>query len=506
MKHTWFNRNLLINEDSDWWKRAMLDPADYATRDTALAHLRNHYSAYLNHAITDVVLCVISQESIVPSAYITWAGDKARWTHENGIPVDYKKEYGLLRRMYRELNVDLVDVFIETMREGGIRPWVSIRMNDAHCPDDEVNFLRPDFFYEAREKGLMISSGGTDYGYFRNCFDYAHAEVRNMMLNYIRELVERYDTDGLELDFQRELYCFDYKKNPECYLIMNDFMREARRIVNEAARKKGHDILLMARVSPSIEDSLAYGFDVKTWAAEGLVDAIVPTPRWMHCDSGIPVADWKGLVGEDIAVFPGIETLNFGVSYTTVENAKAYAAGWNADGADGLYAFNMFTGTYPTGGPSPQIRERNGLVWELTPENCLAGVRDFTVLNQDNPSGLVPVYAPLPMVLSEGNTLPLTVGPIGAEDKVTLTIDFEGDVIPSVTINGIASTTACEIPTVTKKGPDFFGEEEPPKVMTNFRAVAYTFAKIVTDKDIALTFHGNGTVHYVNLRIDCGEA
>ncbi len=505
MENTWFSKHLLINEDSDWWVRAMLDPTDYATPETARRHLRKHYSAYHGHAITDVLLCVIAQESLVPSAYITWAGDKARWTHENGIPVDYSEKFGTLRKLYRELNVDLVDVFINTMREGGIRPWISIRMNDAHCPDDETCFLRPDFFYEAREKGLMISSCGTDYGYFRNCFDYAHAEVRNMMLNYIRELVERYDMDGLELDFQRELYCFDYKKNSDCYRIMNDFMRQARDIVNKAAEKKGHDILLMARVSPSIEDSLAYGFDVKTWAAEGLIDAVVPTPRWTHSDSGIPVEDWKALVGENIAVFPGIETLNFNTTYTTVENAKAYAAGWNAAGGDGLYTFNMFTGVYKLGDPITHMGERNRMVWDITPENCLTGVRDFTVLGQDNPSGLVPVYAPLPMVLSEADTLPLTVGLIRSEDKLTLTIDFEGDEIPTVTINGASPTEARKIPPVTKKGPDFFGPE-PPKVITRFQAAEYTFAHITEDKTVTLRFTGEGTIHFVNLRIEnCGS-
>jgi len=39
---------------------------------------------------------------------------------------------------------------------------VAVPLNDCHEPDDEVNWLRGDFFYEARKKGWMV---GEDYGY-----------------------------------------------------------------------------------------------------------------------------------------------------------------------------------------------------------------------------------------------------------------------------------------------------------------------------------------------------
>ncbi len=498
MKNKWFNKNLLVNEDSDWWRRILHeDFFDFSSPEGAKKTLRDFYKGYQNHAITDVLLCVMCQCSYVPSAYVTWAGDKALWTHENGIPVDYTKDYAALRKLYCELNVDFVDVFIDTMREGGIRPWITIRMNDTHCNDEKTNFLRGTFFYEAKEKGMYISSGGEDYGYFNCCFDYSHTEVRSMMLNYIREIADRYDMDGIELDFQRELFCFDYKNNRECYKIMNDFMREARKIVNETAKKKGRDILLMARVSPSIEDSLAFGFDVKAWAEEKLVDAVVPTPRWGHCDSGIPVADWKKLVGDNIAVFPGIETLNYSHSFTTYEQAKAYWACFDSAGADGLYTFNMFL--LNPSWSSDHYSGRADKVWSLTPEKCLEGARDFTVLGHDTSSGLVPVYAPLPLDISANNTLPLTVGPIKADNKLTLTIDFEGENSPEITIDNIDSVGAREI-------TEIFGIDEETGLLTaklnRFKALEYTFENVSTEKDIEINFNGNGTVHYVNLRIE----
>ncbi len=506
MKNKWFNKNLIntedndfgfLNENLDFWNDVLNNPCDSTSREKARNALRNHYKGYHGYEITDSPINVLCQMSLVPSAYITWAGDKAVRTHENGIPVDYKELYGNLRKLYCDLNIDLVDVFIETMREGGIRPWVSLRMNDAHCFDEETNFLRGDFFYESIEKGLTISSNGTDYGYFYRCMDYAQPRVKNMMLNYIREIAERYDMDGLELDFQRELFCFDYKNNRDCHKIMSDFMREARRIVNEAAEKKGHDVLLMARVSPSIEDSLAFGFDVKTWAEENLIDAIVPAPRWAYCDSGIPVEDWKKLVGEDIAVFAGIETLNRDFTYTTVEQAKAYWAGFDAAGADGILLFNMYIPCEKW--TTEHAMKRNRGVWNLTPEKCLDGARDFTVLGQDIASGLVPVYDPLPLVISDESTLTLVVGSIKPENKLTLTIDFEGDKIPEISINGINSTNIREIPAIIGN----HCETDLPSVqISHYKPLEYILTNVFTEKKIDIKFSGNGAVHYVNLRIE----
>ena len=35
------------------------------------------------------------------------------------------------------------------------------------------------------------------------------------MLDYIKEQLRRYDPDGLELDFQREITCFDIENRPD---------------------------------------------------------------------------------------------------------------------------------------------------------------------------------------------------------------------------------------------------------------------------------------------------
>lgn len=81
---------------------------------------------------------------------------------------------------------------------------------------------------------------------------------------------------------------------------------------------------------------------LRTWVEEELVDALVPTLRWRCSDSGIPVKEWKALVGsKQIAIFPGVETLNLNDSSTRADQIKGYAAAWFAEHADRIYTFNF---------------------------------------------------------------------------------------------------------------------------------------------------------------------
>lgn len=67
----------------------------------------------------------------------------------------------------------LTELWIAHCKEIGINPWISFRMGDCHCPDDETSFLRSDFFYTAKKNGWIL---GDDYGYFKNCLNYTRPE------------------------------------------------------------------------------------------------------------------------------------------------------------------------------------------------------------------------------------------------------------------------------------------------------------------------------------------
>ncbi len=81
------------------------------------------------------------------------------------------------------------------------------------------------------------------------------------------------------MDFQREMFCFNYRENPDCHKIMTEFVRAVRGLTKVAETRWGHPVRLMIRTHQSPEIAKEMGFDVAAMCKEGLLDAVVPTPR-----------------------------------------------------------------------------------------------------------------------------------------------------------------------------------------------------------------------------------
>lgn len=314
---------------------------------------------------------------------------------ENGFPVNYDAQFKAQSLLSKAYGIDPYDVWFRRTRQRGLEAWMSVRMNDCHCPEEDTCFLRSDFFYEAREKGWMI---GERYGYRRNCFDYAVPEVRQKMLDYIEEQLERYDVDALEMDFLREITCFDYLNCPDKVDIMNDFVRKVKAIVDAAAGRRGHRIQLTARLMRDIEQNLAFGFDVETWTKEGLVNHINVSPRWASCDSDMPIAQWKTRF-PDMEISAGIETLVLRANnnaHASADVVNGLAATYISQGADDIYLYNYFinprTPEVPFSKRTLDIITRCGRA-----DTVFSSPRRHLVMFQDIfPSGYTP-YRPLPL-------------------------------------------------------------------------------------------------------------
>ena len=278
-----------------------------------------------------------------------------------------------------------------------------------------------------------------EYGEFHYCLDYKAPEVRQLMLDYTREQLLRYDVDGIELDFMRELYCFDYlhEDTDEIVGIMNDYMRETADIVKEAEAKWGHDILLSARLMRDIDECRAWGFDPETWSREGLVDGVT-VAQWWFDDNGMPIADWK-------ARCPGIDVWacvdrHVYARECTPEVVRGFAAQYLTAGADGMYLFNWMTSPVS----AAPIRNAAHKTCGGGLEKVLSLPRRHIVTWQDmTPEGWEP-YAPLPLKLRwlRNETLEVETGYIPAGAAVTVFLGFDRALTAedriALTVNGRA--------------------------------------------------------------------
>lgn len=239
---------------------------------------------------------------------------------------------------------------IARCRHHGIAPWISLRMNDVHSQDLESHPLHSAFW--RRNPHLRRQGYG---GHYSRALDYGHAEVRDHYMKLIEETLERYDIDGLELDFMREPYLFSRGKENEGRAILTAWLAEVRERTRKAAARRGHPIRLAVRTPSRPEVALKFGLEPVEWARRDLVDLIVVAPRWATLEYAMPIREWRRLLdGTSVMLLGGMEVLvrpyraadGRGVA---PEEAIGAAAQIVHDGADGVYLFNYFPNGSATG-------------------------------------------------------------------------------------------------------------------------------------------------------------
>ena len=89
---------------------------------------------------------------------------------------------------------------IDRCRTKGISPWVSIRMNDVHDAPWIKSPLHSQFWMEHPEYWRFPDRIGA---WNDRCLNYGLKPVRDHAMALIREVCDRFDIDGLELDWNR---------------------------------------------------------------------------------------------------------------------------------------------------------------------------------------------------------------------------------------------------------------------------------------------------------------
>lgn len=306
--------------------------------------LKDFIYQYKDTTITDFCLNINGSTSSVPTKFMDTWGNKFLKKQENGVAVDYSNTFAALwYDVYEKQGLDAYKIWIDCLYEIGINPWFSIRMNDCHHTLSDVDLLKseevdghPDWWISRHRNGR---------GYYCKCFDYSVKEVRDRILGYINEQLEKYDVYGLELDFTREAYCFPYgKPNRE---IMLSFMREVKNITNRIGKIRNKEIKVSILCQPEPMNAYHNGFDIVKMADEKLVDVVIASPRWKSTNTDIPIEIWKRILPKDVEFGCMhqllVSTYEEGVQHATnVDMAFGQAVANTARGSDIIYLYNHF--------------------------------------------------------------------------------------------------------------------------------------------------------------------
>jgi hypothetical protein len=414
-----------------------------------------------------------------------------------------KRNLPPLYRAFCEFGLDWAQIAIDGCRRKGVRPWVYFRMNDLHSVDEPDSLFHDPFFCKAKENGWL--NGNKIYGHplgtsgsVENLYNFACPEVREWLLGYIEEMVMRYDVFGFELDFMRNIYCFDYLNAEAGYQdLMTDLIRNIRAAVDRAEEKFGHEIKLAVRLGQSVEHNLVYGFDVAAWAKEGLVDLLIPSCEEV-CNSGVDIPAWREAVGNGVALAVGFDShvIRWLVHEATPlyamrkDHLKAYAANYFNRGADGLYFNNYYS-------PDKYARFLDRAAAE-------EGVRTLAVSHQD----IVPIgcsrYKPLPMALNNAPaSLTLNMGRIRAGESVTVTVGFDIEDASGVTVSlNDVPAVSCEPVSILPDRVEGHYYDAEWYFRSSKTLLRYAFEGISVDGDFTVTLTGGeGNAVYLDVSV-----
>ena len=252
---------------------------------------------------------------------------------------------------------DPLHLAAEACRRRDIEFVWSLRLNDIHDSFQPVLFTR----WKQEHAQLLMGTRedlkkypSSDPRHVWSFADFAHQEVRDMVVANVKDVVNRYNVDGAELDFLRHTCFFKETRlyqpaTREHTDMLTDMVGQVRREILAASAKKGSPILLCVRVLPGLELNRRFGFDVERWIERGYIDVLVVgggyDPFTLPVKQMIDVGHAADIPVYACLSLSGMQTNVVKNTHLTPQNIKAWrgaaANAWHA-GVDGITSFNVF--------------------------------------------------------------------------------------------------------------------------------------------------------------------
>jgi hypothetical protein len=247
-----------------------------------------------------------------------------------------------------EMPEDPWQIVIAAAHAQGKPFWGSMRFNDGHPPEygprSRFGVEHPECFI-GDDCAAGIHAPGPD-GVVPPCrhLNFALPVVREHRKALIAGLCSRYEVDGFEWDFTRDNgHNFTKADAGNGVAILNDYMREIRKLLDDIAEQRGRPLGFGVRVPGTLEVCKETGLDVETWIREGLVNMLTPTVYYdTTCE--LPYRTFVELARGTATKIYGNVSEGVGPGRFRPPPREAVRAGvanaWR-DGVDGVNIFNF---------------------------------------------------------------------------------------------------------------------------------------------------------------------
>lgn len=385
-------------------------------------------------------------------------GQRASFDSESWEPIWYgfdEKDYGNMTnylwkmnaKRFKDMGVDPYRVMIRRARDNGVSPWMSMRMNDIHFVTSDklsrtTRFWRDHPEYRVYPDLVPLGSKNplTDF-----TLDFANRRVRDYNFAMARELLTRYDCDGLELDWMRCSPCLTPETARREAYLLTEFVRRVRKAADRAAADRDHPVGLSVRVPSIRKDRESLGYELEKWVSERLVDIVVlsgESAGFVDYDVRAEVTALKRL-NASVVIVPAIDRFQCNDESFPMHGDLAAYRGW-ADsmlsrGVDGLYLFNL---EY-----SALDAQRGVYAGALAPGRVGRGSRRYLATCNDVENKILKpkVKSFLPIPVSKSVEIPVVAGGSLPERTVEVVLGFDSEDVPAtftVMLNGVLSVSS----------------------------------------------------------------
>lgn len=306
----------------------------------------------------------------VDSIYYCTTQSFNRFTHNTQVAEIFRSKSGSFASnnldTFLKQETDGLRMSSKFARSNGLETIWTLRMNDIH------DAWTPAFFsdWKQADPTRIMSTLEESKSYkgrrrLWSLVDFEHPDVEPQLLEIIREVLHNYDVDGVELDFLRAPFYFRSaflgkpatEKQTE---ILTRLVRKIRALILEESKKRNSVLLLAVRVPSTVALCRKIGIDVSQWLEEDLVDSLALGGGYITFD--LPVTELIELGHKnDVPVYPCLSQSGLmqrpprGTSKKQASQKQASQKqapeAWRgaastlwADGADGIYTFNLFPG------------------------------------------------------------------------------------------------------------------------------------------------------------------
>ncbi len=318
---------------------------------------------------------------------------------------DYRGRLAAGIRGLRSEGTDALEVVTKHMHRRGKEVLAAIRMSDTHHREiSRESPLCSLFAVNHREFVIKQPDQRTN----ETALDYSYPEVRAHRLAIMKEVVEEYDVDGLELNFVRWAKHFPRDQGREKAAIMTRYIGQIHAVMASAAEQRGRrKLTLGVRVPESISACWRAGVDLETWVKRGWIDYVVIS-TWNNTDPNLPVNEFTrftrpagvdtivvmgNMIGSiydgpprildrPIAMSAKHKKESYQAMLLTAPEARAAAANYYAAGADSISFWNVgiHFGGESTAAPAQRERIARWTQAVISPERVLQGPRTYRYL------------------------------------------------------------------------------------------------------------------------------